>query len=98
MCHCVSRRGLETRPLAATDELLTACSTLRRREEYEERLQCRRNLVSILQAEEDRRYVEAKKAALSREAEIMKDVPGWKVGENVYNGDRWMPPATQRHI
>ena len=78
------------------DQGLTICS--HRREEYEERIQCRRNLVSILQAEEDRRYVEAKKAALTREAEIMKDVPGWKVGENVYNGDRWMPPATQRHI
>ena len=69
-----------------------------RREEYEERLQCRRNLVSMLQAEEDRRYVSAKKVAVEREAEIMKDVPGWKAGESVYNNGRWMPPATQRHI
>ena len=52
----------------------------------------------MLQAEEDRRYVSAKKVAVEREAEIMKDVPGWKAGESVYNNGRWMPPATQRHI
>merc|ERR1712028_135063 len=71
---------------------------IKRREEHEEKLQARRNLVALLQAEEDRRYVVAKEAAIAREAEIMKDVPGWKVGESVYNGGRWMPPATQRHI
>merc|ERR1712046_196435 len=68
---------------------------IKRREEREEKLQARRHLVALLQAEEDRRYVKAKEAAIAREAEIMKGVPGWKVGENVYHGDRWMPPATQ---
>ena len=28
----------------------------------------------------------------AEEAEIMKDVPGWKVGESVYNTDKWVPP------
>ena len=23
---------------------------------------------------------------------IMKDVPGWKVGESMYNTDKWIPP------
>lgn len=66
------------------------------REEREEKLNCRRNLLALLQAEEDRRhqipaggralgvslpalrYVAAKETAIAREAEIMKDVPGWK--------------------
>ena len=26
------------------------------------------------------------------EALIMKDVPGWKVGESVYHTDKWIPP------
>lgn len=71
---------------------------IKRREEREEKLSARRDLVALLQAEEDRRYVKAKEMAVAREAEIMKDVPEWKVGESVYHGDRWMPPATQRHI
>jgi NADH dehydrogenase (ubiquinone) 1 alpha subcomplex subunit 13 len=24
----------------------------------------------------------------------MKDVPGWKVGESVYNSGRWVPPSS----
>ena len=28
------------------------------------------------------------------EAQIMKDVPGWKVGESVYHVDRWIPPVS----
>ncbi|CAN6895847.1 unnamed protein product [Brassica oleracea] len=31
---------------------------------------------------------------LTKMKDVMKDVPGWKVGENVYNSGRWMPPAT----
>jgi NADH dehydrogenase (ubiquinone) 1 alpha subcomplex subunit 13 len=34
------------------------------------------------------------KKYLEEEARIMKDVSGWKVGENVYNSGKWMPPAT----
>jgi len=26
------------------------------------------------------------------EAEIMKDVPGWVVGESVYHTEKWIPP------
>ena len=26
------------------------------------------------------------------EAVIMKDVPGWKVGDSVYNTKKWVPP------
>ena len=26
------------------------------------------------------------------EAQIMKDVPGWKVGESVYHTDKWVSP------
>lgn len=40
------------------------------------------------------RFAKEWKKYLEEEARIMKDVPGWKVGENVYNSGRWMPPAT----
>ena len=39
--------------------------------------------------------MQAEDKAHEREASIMKDVPGWQVGESVYNSKRWMPPATQ---
>lgn len=40
------------------------------------------------------RFVKEWKKYLEYEAEVMKDVPGWKVGENVYNSGKWMPPAS----
>lgn len=40
------------------------------------------------------RFVQEWKKYLEYETEVMKDVPGWKVGENVYHSGRWMPPAT----
>lgn len=40
------------------------------------------------------RFVKEWKKYVEEEARIMKDVPGWKVGECVYNSGRWMPPAT----
>ena len=30
------------------------------------------------------------------EAQIMKDVKGWTVGESVYHTDRWIPPPAER--
>ena len=40
------------------------------------------------------RFVKEWKKYLEYEAEVMKDVPGWKVGESVYHSGRWVPPAT----
>lgn len=40
------------------------------------------------------RFVSEWNKYLDYEADVMKDVPGRKVGENVYNSGRWMPPAT----
>jgi NADH dehydrogenase (ubiquinone) 1 alpha subcomplex subunit 13 len=48
-------------------------------------------MAPMLQAEEDRWYMEREREILKKEAEIMKDVPGWKVGESVYLTDRWVP-------
>ncbi|KAK9824121.1 hypothetical protein WJX72_007907 [[Myrmecia] bisecta] len=58
-----------------------------------EKVEARTALYPTLQAEEDRRWIRHRDEVLEREAEIMKDVPGWKVGESVYHGKRWMPPA-----
>ncbi|PHT85486.1 NADH dehydrogenase [ubiquinone] 1 alpha subcomplex subunit 13, partial [Capsicum annuum] len=60
----------------------------------EEKYAARRAILPMLQAEEDERFVKEWKKYLEEEARIMKDVPGWKVGESVYNSGKWMPPAT----
>jgi len=51
-------------------------------------------MAPVLQAEEDRWYLAREKYILEQEAEIMKDVPGWVVGESVYFGKRWVPRQT----
>lgn len=51
-------------------------------------------MAPVLQAEEDRWYAEREKEILKKEAEIMKHVPGWKVGESTFHSDRWVP----RHV
>ncbi|KAM0985656.1 hypothetical protein ACFX13_013118 [Malus domestica] len=65
-----------------------------RRALKEEKYAARRAILPVLQAEEDERYVKEWKKYLEYEAEVMKDVPNWKVGESVYNSGKWMPPAT----
>ncbi|RVX19404.1 NADH dehydrogenase [ubiquinone] 1 alpha subcomplex subunit 13-B [Vitis vinifera] len=60
----------------------------------EEKFAARSAILPVLQAEEDERFVKEWKKYLEEEARIMKNVPGWKVGESVYNSGRWMPPAT----
>ncbi|GKV53280.1 hypothetical protein SLEP1_g59815 [Rubroshorea leprosula] len=70
-------------------EVVVPCRALK-----EEKYAARRAILPLLQAEEDERFVKEWKKYLEYEAEVMKDVPGWKVGESVYNSGRWMPPAT----
>ena len=49
-------------------------------------------MVPMLQAEQDEKYLARREALLKKEAEIMADVPGWKVGESVYySKTRWVP-------
>ncbi|KAG2403252.1 NADH dehydrogenase [ubiquinone] 1 alpha subcomplex subunit 13-A Protein [Vigna angularis] len=60
----------------------------------EEKYAARRSILPVLQAEEDERFVREWHKYLAYEAEVMKDVPGWKVGESVYNSGRWVPPAS----
>mmetsp|Transcript_27275 Transcript_27275/g.69437 ORF Transcript_27275/g.69437 Transcript_27275/m.69437 type:complete len:143 (-) Transcript_27275:433-861(-) len=45
----------------------------------------------ILQAEWDLRYLEHQRKEVEKEAEIMKNVPGWKAGEPTTK-HRWLPP------
>ena len=62
-----------------------------------EQRQARSNILSFLQAEEDKRYVKWHQKHLKEEKEIMANVRGWKAGESVYQGKdgkvRWAPPA-----
>ncbi|CAD6568261.1 MAG: hypothetical protein TREMPRED_004410 [Tremellales sp. Tagirdzhanova-0007] len=49
------------------------------------------HLVPLLLAEQDRDAYRRSTAALAREKEIMKDVPGWEAGKSVYNTARYTP-------
>nr|XP_032661004.1 NADH dehydrogenase [ubiquinone] 1 alpha subcomplex subunit 13 [Chelonoidis abingdonii] len=64
----------------------------RRRLQIED-LESRIALFPLLQAESDRRTLRLLRENLEEEAKIMKDVPGWKVGESVFHTDRWVPPT-----
>merc|ERR1712216_35170 len=54
----------------------------------------RQTLMPLLQAEEDRRFLEYRKGLLEAEETIMKGVKGWKAGDNVYNNGKRYPPVT----
>lgn len=72
---------------------LVGQGNLERRADAEEARTARTNILACLQAEEDRRYVQQYAAQRAEEEEVMKNVPGWKVGESVYNSGKWMPPG-----
>ncbi|CAL1384400.1 unnamed protein product [Linum trigynum] len=65
-----------------------------RRALKDEKYTARMAILPLLQAEEDERFSKEWRKYLEYESEVMKDVPGWKVGESVYNSGRWMPPAS----
>ncbi|GBG71615.1 hypothetical protein CBR_g9031 [Chara braunii] len=71
---------------------------LHRRALKKEKMEARMAILPLIQAEEDVRYAKARQKALAEEEKIMQNVPGWKVGESVYNSGRWAPPATGRLI
>ncbi|KAI0638396.1 GRIM-19 [Trametes polyzona] len=58
---------------------------LQKRELQREKVWSRIHLVPLLLAEGDRDAYRRQQAALAREREIMKDVPGWEAGKSVYN-------------
>ena len=66
----------------------------------EEKRQARINIVPVLQAEEDIRFVRERREELENEKELMKNVPGWEVGASPYSSNkRWIPPSTNEvHI
>ena len=65
----------------------------KRKDWKREKLQTRMELMPVLQAEEDIRFIEAQKEAWSLESKVMKDVKGWSVGEKPLK-TRWLPPST----
>ncbi|XP_064031280.1 NADH dehydrogenase [ubiquinone] 1 alpha subcomplex subunit 13 [Pogoniulus pusillus] len=60
-----------------------------------EELESRIALMPLLQAESDRRTLRMLRQNLDEEAKIMKDVPGWQVGESLFHTDRWVPPTAE---
>ncbi|KIJ37437.1 hypothetical protein M422DRAFT_60990 [Sphaerobolus stellatus SS14] len=58
---------------------------LEKRELQREKAWARIHLVPLLLAEGDRDTYRRQQAALAREKEIMKDVPGWQAGKSVYH-------------
>ncbi|XP_075877310.1 NADH dehydrogenase [ubiquinone] 1 alpha subcomplex subunit 13 [Nelusetta ayraudi] len=66
----------------------------RRRMQIEE-MEARIALMPLLQAEHDRRTLQILRENLEEEAIVMKDVPGWKVGESIYHTARWVSPPSE---
>jgi NADH dehydrogenase (ubiquinone) 1 alpha subcomplex subunit 13 len=67
------------------------CNKQRNGEKLAER-QARYAMAPILQAEEDRWYMEREREIRKQEAEIMKNVPGWNANaEPIYYTKRWVP-------
>ncbi|KAI9638823.1 GRIM-19 [Dioszegia hungarica] len=64
---------------------------LEKRELQREQAWSRIYLVPLILAEQDRDAYRRNQAALAREKEIMKDVPGWEVGKSAYNTKRYTP-------
>ncbi|KAI0727324.1 GRIM-19 [Fomitopsis betulina] len=64
---------------------------LEKRELQREKTWSRIHLVPLLLAEGDRDAYRRQHAALEREKEIMKDVPGWEAGKSVYNNPKYRP-------
>ncbi|KAJ2808175.1 hypothetical protein H4R20_000978 [Coemansia guatemalensis] len=62
-----------------------------RRELEREKVWSRIYLTPMLIAEADRDEYRRRCAAVEREREIMKDIPGWVPGEGVYHGKRYAP-------
>ena len=62
----------------------------RNEQKYLER-KARYAIAPFLQAEADREYLERELINLKKEAEIMKNVEGWKVGQNPYYSGVFMP-------
>ncbi|XP_043119377.1 NADH dehydrogenase [ubiquinone] 1 alpha subcomplex subunit 13-like [Puntigrus tetrazona] len=66
-----------------------------RRRLHIEELEARVALLPLFQAEHDRQMLRMLRENLEEEAVIMKDVPGWKVGESVFHTDRWVSPLIE---
>ena len=63
------------------------------REQRKERRELRVVLAPYLQAEEDIRFLKARREAKQIESEIMREVPGWDVNKGVYhNKSIWVKP------
>lgn len=57
-----------------------------------EKRESRMAIMPYLQAEQDKMLMAQLAESAAKEAEIMKNVEGWKVGESVYS-KRWMKPT-----
>ena len=67
---------------------------LRRRAIHEEKLEARKAIVPLLQAEEDVYYLCEEQRLAKVEADIMKDTKGWEVNKPVYLKEhkQFVPP------
>ncbi|XP_072037915.1 NADH dehydrogenase [ubiquinone] 1 alpha subcomplex subunit 13-like [Amphiura filiformis] len=70
---------------------LAQVNRYRRRVQREER-EARIAIHPLIEAERDRDYLKVLKYNREQEAIIMKDVPGWVVGESPYHTKRWIEP------
>ncbi|XP_072166617.1 NADH dehydrogenase [ubiquinone] 1 alpha subcomplex subunit 13-like [Diadema setosum] len=68
-------------------------SNRQRRKWIQEDREAKIALIPLVQAEYDREVLLRLRYNREQEAEIMKDVPDWTVGESVFNSKRWQEPS-----
>ncbi|KAF8640066.1 hypothetical protein AX17_001307 [Amanita inopinata Kibby_2008] len=88
LCHAQTNQLDD--PAAVCPQSLSVLAWLR--ELQREKVWSRIHLVPLLMAEGDRDAYRRQQAALAREREIMKDVPGWEAGKSVYNNSKYHSP------
>nr|XP_054756156.1 NADH dehydrogenase [ubiquinone] 1 alpha subcomplex subunit 13-like [Lytechinus pictus] len=70
-----------------------AMSNKQRRKWIQEDRESKIAILPLIWAEKDREMLLRLQYNREQEAEIMKDVPGWTIGEGVFNSKRWYEPG-----
>ena len=70
-----------------------SCTNAEKRFVLKEKREARMAIMPFLMAEQDAMNKAESDKKLAYEADIMKDVKGWVVGESVYSKGKWVKPT-----
>ncbi|XP_033106991.1 NADH dehydrogenase [ubiquinone] 1 alpha subcomplex subunit 13-like [Anneissia japonica] len=81
--------------IMATGYIMLKIGNKHRRRLQQEDREAYLAIMPLIEVETDRDILKRLKFNQEQEAIIMKDVPGWNIGESVYNTDRWVEPCIE---